>query len=230
MNGGYYASAFLCGVVAGTGAGLLLSRVLLRNLVDARVTEQLNAERAHRETRAEAGLQGGNPAERPETALGVNDTGHDDEERGAEGDEAAAGSLDAQDDDRKLAESGRVNRSRAGDDGAVAPEKDPWPPLNRDTTRPYIISADEFSGAADAYFKISLKWFQGDAIPVMTDSDDKPIPSYEEITGPIGYRSFGGPSEDDNIVYIRNEQRMSDFEVVRSFGSYAEEVLNYGRP
>ncbi len=80
------------------------------------------------------------------------------------------------------------------------------------------------------YYKVSLKWFQGDNIPVMVDDKDQPIRHYEKLVGSIGYRSFGGPSLDENIAYIRNDLMHTDFEVLRRFGSYAEEILNYGRP
>jgi hypothetical protein len=75
-----------------------------------------------------------------------------------------------------------------------------------------------------------LKWLQGDKPPVMVDEHDEVVPNTMPLVGSIGYRTFGGPSGDENIAYIRNDQRQTDFEIVRSYGSYAEEILHYGRP
>lgn len=78
------------------------------------------------------------------------------------------------------------------------------------------------------YNKISVTWHQAD--DVFVDDHENPIRNYHDLVGPIGYRTFGGPSEDEHIAYIRNEKMLTDFEISRNFSSYADAILNYGRP
>ena len=215
-NAYHLVAAFLFGAAAGVGVCGLLTDVLQRRTIDARVVRALEAENRHRQTRAKDAGRGGDSEERPVRPVG-NSASETDyttaKDTPGEGGTEASESCDLQ---------------GADDSGAIAPSENDWPPLDRDKSGPYIISADEF--AEPEYFKVSLTWFQGDSPPVMVDEHNDPIRNYELLTGSIGYRTFGGPSQDENIAYIRNEKRQTDFEIIRSYGSYAQEILNYGRP
>lgn len=94
----------------------------------------------------------------------------------------------------------------------------------RDSSSPYIISHDEFFEAEMDYEQTTLTYYEGD--DVLTDDKDQPIRDLDRIVGEDNIQ-FGRGSKDKNVVYIRNEKLMSDFEVTRSFGSYTEEVLGF---
>lgn len=98
---------------------------------------------------------------------------------------------------------------------------------SRDTTKPYPITPGEFSEEHDDWQKLTLVYFEGDEVLV----DDKEIPIREVLNtlGPQGLK-FGLASEDEHIVYIRNEHLEIDFEVTRDRRSYTEVVLGNGNP
>jgi hypothetical protein len=88
---------------------------------------------------------------------------------------------------------------------------------------PYVISYEDFSIGNPHYDKVTLMYFEDDDTLIGQD--------YEVIDDPIatvGYNlatKFGDQSLDPDVVYIRNENRGDDYEVIRRHGAYAEEVL-----
>lgn len=96
----------------------------------------------------------------------------------------------------------------------------------RDSRRngvPYVVSVAEYDENPDNHEQVVLTYFIYDE--VLVDEDEKEIDRIEETVGKANLRRFGHGSNDAKIVYIRNEARGMDFEVLRSDGSYAEEVL-----
>ncbi len=90
----------------------------------------------------------------------------------------------------------------------------------RTEDRPYIIHRDEFWAEEKNYDQSTLTYYAGD--DVLTDQDEKPIPGYISGTGPL---EFGHGSGDREVVYIRNDMRGAEYEVLRVDGSYALEIL-----
>lgn len=88
---------------------------------------------------------------------------------------------------------------------------------------PYVVTREEYDENADQNEQTSLTYFGYDE--VLIDEDEKSIDNIEEFVGKHNLQRFGHGSGDSKIVYIRNEQRGMDFEVLRSDGSYQEEVL-----
>lgn len=88
-------------------------------------------------------------------------------------------------------------------------------------TVPYIISQEEFMEGVDHYEQITLTYYEEDE--VLADIKDEPVPEQEKLIGD-GNLEFGRGSNDPNIVYVRNENNMVDLEIIRSSGSFAEEV------
>lgn len=113
-------------------------------------------------------------------------------------------------------------------DGAVPGDGVPWPPPDRDDTVPHLISNDEFADEEPIYQKLTLTWYAGDR--TLVDDQEQPIPNTGYILGDVKYTQFGGVSEDDRIMYVRNPRLETDFEVLLHDGGYGEIVLNYGRP
>ncbi|QJD49635.1 hypothetical protein HWD32_gp59 [Gordonia phage Secretariat] len=92
----------------------------------------------------------------------------------------------------------------------------------RSSTRPYIISVTEFTDNDLGFGQNTISYYEGDN--VLADERDQPIPDMNSIVGEKNLR-FGEASGDANVVFIRNERLGVDFEVCRSPGTYAEEVL-----
>lgn len=93
----------------------------------------------------------------------------------------------------------------------------------RTEDKPYIITHDEYYEAAKDYDNHSLTYYQVDG--VLCDEHDKPIENADEIVGEDHLVRFGSGSKDKNIVFVRNDVLETDYEIVRSRGSFLEEVL-----
>lgn len=91
--------------------------------------------------------------------------------------------------------------------------------------RPYIIEAEQFFENEEEHTQTALTWFEGDE--VLVDERDQPIRNVEGVIGGVANLRFGAGSKDANMVYIRNDRFSADYEVSRSTGKYAEEVLGF---
>lgn len=91
----------------------------------------------------------------------------------------------------------------------------------RSRTRPYIISIEEYqSGESEYDSQTSLIYYEGDDI--LVDEQHSPIYNHPELVGDL---RFGHGSGDPNIVFVRNEVRRAEYEIIRDTGSYAVEIL-----
>lgn len=93
----------------------------------------------------------------------------------------------------------------------------------RTSDKPYIITHDEFFEAELEFDTSRVTYYELD--DTLTDEHDKPITDVNGTIGDDHLVRFGSGSKDNNIVYIRNEKLQCDYEVVKSTGSYLEEVL-----
>jgi len=103
----------------------------------------------------------------------------------------------------------------------------PAEPLVRDTTKPYVITREEFADENETYSKISLTYYTQD--DTLTDERDAPIRD-TSIVGEAYQELFGQDSDDPDIVLIRNDKLQVDFEISRMEQSYTFHVLGYGKP
>lgn len=97
---------------------------------------------------------------------------------------------------------------------------------DRSEDEPYVISLAEFHNDEEDFDKVTLRYFEEDetlASELNSRNDDSSIPL--DTVGVKNLLRFGVGSEDEDIVYIRNEGLTSDFEVIRDEGSYTEKVL-----
>lgn len=95
---------------------------------------------------------------------------------------------------------------------------------NRTEEEPYIINHDEYMSSDSDYEQTTLTYYAGDE--VLVDDKDEPIQIVEDVIRVSNMR-FGYGSGDPNTVFIRNDRLSLDFEVVKSEGKYAEEVLGF---
>lgn len=93
----------------------------------------------------------------------------------------------------------------------------------RDPSRPYIITEEEFLENAPEYDQTQLTFFAGD-MQLADDNRNDPIPNHS-IVGGDNLEHFGVGSGDPHLLYIRNEKLKADFEISLSTGYYAREVL-----
>lgn len=88
---------------------------------------------------------------------------------------------------------------------------------------PYIITHEEFLENEPEHKQIAITYFEGDG--VLSDDRDQSIEELDRTVGDGNIIRFGAGSNDPNILYIRNERLKMDFEIARSDGKYAHEVL-----
>lgn len=95
----------------------------------------------------------------------------------------------------------------------------------RSPVRPYVIHYDEREERP--YEEGTLTYY--DADDVLCDEHDEVIgkDDRDQIIGEANLNKFGHGSNDASIVYIRNDRLETQYEVVRSPNSYAEEVHGF---
>lgn len=77
----------------------------------------------------------------------------------------------------------------------------------------YIISRDEFGEEKTHYDKLTIYFYEDNE--VLTDENEEPVVDPTEIVGSDALESFGCLSGDPEIVYVRNDKREIDYEVIR---------------
>lgn len=95
----------------------------------------------------------------------------------------------------------------------------------RTEERPYIITQEEYLQNEKDYEQTKLSYFEGD--DVLVDEEDDPLPDPDDTVGEDHLVRFGHGSKDNNTVYVRNDALEMEFEIVRSYGKYAQEVLGF---
>lgn len=94
---------------------------------------------------------------------------------------------------------------------------------------PKIISQDVFmeNDTEPEHVQTTLTYYEKD--DQLCGENDEPIDNPDLVAGLEFKTNFGTDSSDPNVVHIRNNKLQMDFEIVRSMGSYVEEVLG-GQP
>lgn len=98
----------------------------------------------------------------------------------------------------------------------------------QDPTAPYVISTAEFFEDHEDHKKLTITYYGED--DVLADDKDAPI---RDVAGTVGenvFDKFGEQSDDENIVYVRNNRLQVDFEITRDLRAFTEVVLGYGNP
>lgn len=90
----------------------------------------------------------------------------------------------------------------------------------RTPEEPYVIHKDEFFNNELDYTQSTFTYYEGDNM--LVDEDMTPIYNMPVVVGEL---KFGHGSDQEHVVYIRNDARRSEYEVVRDTGFYAREVL-----
>lgn len=97
---------------------------------------------------------------------------------------------------------------------------------NRDTSKPYVVDADEYQANELEHDQIDLTYYGGDN--VLADDEDKVVEKVEELVGHMNLNMFGASDpEHPHMLLVRNERIKTDFEITYSDGKFAHEVLGF---
>lgn len=111
------------------------------------------------------------------------------------------------------------------DDEDVVDDPAEW---ERDFEKPYVINISEFHTEHlddPKWEKVSLTYYDGPKDDVLASEDGQSITDVEGIIGLANMAHFGVGSDDENILYVRNENIETDFEITRVQGSYTQLAL-----
>lgn len=102
--------------------------------------------------------------------------------------------------------------------------------------KPYVIHMDAYTGDDDIHYKddyqhIMLDYFAGDDVLCANDGNEK-VDNFFDVVGWDWKNHFGDEEYgcDENCVYVRNDQRRVDYEIVRDKGYYCEVILGIDPP
>lgn len=84
----------------------------------------------------------------------------------------------------------------------------------KDVEKPYMITVDEYAELGD-YNTESLYYFEDG---VLTDESENIIDDVEDIVGDEALAKFD--EEEVDSVYVRNDARKTDYEILRDMGNY----------
>lgn len=87
----------------------------------------------------------------------------------------------------------------------------------------FIIHKTEFKETPESFAQVQVTWYAGDN--VLCDERDVVIDNADDLVGLEHLQKFGHGSEEDNLVYVRNQTYLTDVEILYSPGSHAHEVL-----
>lgn len=90
---------------------------------------------------------------------------------------------------------------------------------------PYVISMEEYMENEHDHEQVTMTYYEGDN--VLSDERDKHVEDVNGCVGRANLMLFGIGSGDPNVVLVRNERLRMDFEVLKSTGKYAHEVLGF---
>jgi hypothetical protein len=231
INVGIIAGAAVGLLAAGAAGGWFAARARLRGDFERRLDEEAEAVRLHYYNRAS---KESSPADILRVAAENDSTAPD-----------LAGDFDEQrewekDSDGRKAEPSKASRNTfsdyeaepapGGDAGAEVAEVDEPEPEedDRDHSKPYPIAPHEYANTEPGWDSIGLVFWAGDG--VLTDDKHDPIIHYEKLVGQLSPEIFGGISGQENLRIVRNDARECDYEIVLREESFADVVLNYGRP
>jgi hypothetical protein len=94
--------------------------------------------------------------------------------------------------------------------------------LKRSKNHPYVIHQDEYNENADEHNQLVWTYYAGDNI--LADEHDEIVTRPELVVGEPNLKRFGHGSDDTDVVFVRNERLEIDFEICRSWKSFAHEV------
>jgi hypothetical protein len=91
---------------------------------------------------------------------------------------------------------------------------------SRTADAPYILHLNEYVNNEKGYHQQQLRWYTHDS--TLVDEANVVVHRPERV---LGHLNFGHGSRDPDTVYIRNDQRRGEYEVVRIEGSFMQMIM-----
>ena len=95
-------------------------------------------------------------------------------------------------------------------------------PKKKSRKAPRIIKAADYDSYPE-YRKLTVFYFVGDGI--IADEDDETelekLGTYNDLVGKC-LEKYGFTDNDETVIFVRNEQIMADFEIMKNFGTFAD--------
>lgn len=92
----------------------------------------------------------------------------------------------------------------------------------RTLEEPYVIHLEEFQGNESTYSQVTYTYYAGD--DVLVGEDERPLPHADMIVGQTNLK-WGHGSNNNDVVFVRNDKLQLEMEICRVPTSYEEEVL-----
>lgn len=115
----------------------------------------------------------------------------------------------------ELEDAEEINNVFAGTDEEWDYDKE----INSRGTDPYVIHVDEFVANELGFDQHTYTYYVTDDI--LADENDVPVYNYSNVIGDL---KFGHGSKDPSLVYIRNENTRTEYEIIKHSGSFEVEV------
>lgn len=96
-------------------------------------------------------------------------------------------------------------------------------PEDEGINKPYIITVDMYMANDEAYDQISLTYYSGDK--VLVNDADAIVDDVDQAVGASNLDKFGEESGDPYTVYVRNDKRQADFEIVLDDRRFGVDIL-----
>lgn len=95
-------------------------------------------------------------------------------------------------------------------------------PKKKSRKAPRIIKAADYDSYPE-YRKLTVFYFIGDGI--IADEEDETelegFGTYNDLVGKC-LEKYGFADNDETVIFVRNEQIMADFEIMKNFGTFAD--------
>jgi hypothetical protein len=98
----------------------------------------------------------------------------------------------------------------------------------RSKNHPYVIHQDEFNEKNNEYTQLTWTYYAADNI--LLDEHDEVVVRPELTVGEMNLKRFGHGSDDENVVFVRNDRIEIEWEICRTLKSYEVEVLGMDGP
>jgi hypothetical protein len=97
---------------------------------------------------------------------------------------------------------------------------------SRFANKPYVIHQDEYSQNENGYNQVTYTYYAADDV-LVDEENGHPLPHGDIVVG-VENLKFGHGTDDDDVVFVRNDRLELEMEICRSPLSYEQEVLGIG--
>lgn len=95
--------------------------------------------------------------------------------------------------------------------------------LSRTPGKPYVLTEEEFFQNETDFEQMQMTYYVED--DTLVDDFLEIVQNSDAMVGDDNLQRFGHGTKDRHMVYVRNDEKEIEFEIARSEGSYAKEVL-----